>query len=193
MIVPVDTASDTRTRLYFGSAVVPIRNSKTSEPSIGLIFQALLGFHKVYSMLLLYSAKLRIKSQQKKYAIWTLLSIQLNQLDFVNRVKELQAFFGATLHILLVNTPYNFKRTKDDKELLEEYAKHYKLENYTLNVYDDYYAEDGIINFTHNIKADMIAMGTHARKGLAHLFIGSVAEEVVNHVDCPIWTYSLKD
>src|SRR6185369_12583169 len=120
-------------------------------------------------------------------------ALQLNQSDFVNRVKELQAFFGATLHILLVNTPYNFKRTKDDKELLEEYSKHYKLENYTLNVYDYYYAEDGIINFTHNIKADMIAMGTHARKGLAHLFIGSVAEEVVNHVDCPIWTYSLKD
>ena len=120
-------------------------------------------------------------------------ALQLNQSDFVNRVKELQAFFGATLHILLVNTPYNFKRTKDDKELLEEYSKHYKLENYTLNVYDDYYAEDGIINFTHNIKADMIAMGTHARKGLAHLFIGSVAEDVVNHVDCPIWTYSLKD
>ena len=69
MIVPVDTASDTRTRLYFGSAVVPIRNSKTGEPSLGLIFQALLEFHKVYSSLLLYSAKLRIKSQQKKYAI----------------------------------------------------------------------------------------------------------------------------
>ena len=119
--------------------------------------------------------------------------LQLNQVDFVTRVKELQSFFSATLHILLVNTPYNFKRSKDDKELLEEYAKHYKLRDYTLNVYDDYYAEDGIINFAHTVKADMIAMSTHGRKGLAHMFIGSVAEDVVNHVDCPIWTYSLKD
>jgi len=119
--------------------------------------------------------------------------LQLNQDDFINRVKELQAFLKATLHVLLVNTPYNFKRTRDDKELLQEYAKHYKLNNYTLNVYDDYYAEDGIINFTHNIKADMIAMPTHGRKGLAHMFLGSVAEDVVNHVDCPIWTYALKE
>ena len=56
MIVPVD---DSRTRLYFGSAVVPKQNSK----SIGFGFRALLGFHKIYSRLLLYSAKLRIKSR----------------------------------------------------------------------------------------------------------------------------------
>jgi len=48
-------ASDARTRLYFGSAVVPRRNSKTGKPSPG--FQALLGFHKIYSVLLLYFVK----------------------------------------------------------------------------------------------------------------------------------------
>ena len=37
-----------------------------------------------------------------------------------------------------------------------------------------------------------IAMGTHARKGLSHLLKGSVTEDVVNHVDCPIWTYVIK-
>lgn len=119
--------------------------------------------------------------------------LQLNQTDLMAHIKELQLFFNATLHILLVNTPYNFKRSKDDKELIEEFAKHYNLRNYTLNVYDDYYAEDGIINFAHEIKADMIAMATHGRRGIQHLLIGSVAEDVVNHVDCPIWTYSLKE
>ncbi len=29
--------------------------------------------------------------------------------------------------------------------------------------------------------ADVIVMGTHGRKGLSHLFIGSVAEEVIRH------------
>jgi nucleotide-binding universal stress UspA family protein len=38
----------------------------------------------------------------------------------------------------------------------------------------------------------MIAMGTHGRKGVAHVLAGSIAEDVVNHVDCPIWTYALK-
>ncbi|CAN5183741.1 hypothetical protein BH23BAC2_BH23BAC2_01360 [soil metagenome] len=49
------------------------------------------------------------------------------------------------------------------------------------------------MNFTVEIKADMIAMDTHSRKGLAHLFSGSVTEEVVNHMDCPIWTYSIEE
>lgn len=63
MVAPVNTASGSRTRLYFGSAVVPIRNSQTGEPSLGFGFQALLGFHKVYSVLLLHFATSRIKSQ----------------------------------------------------------------------------------------------------------------------------------
>ena len=63
MVTPVNTVSGARTRLYFGSAVVPIQKSKTGKLSLGFGFQALLGFHKVYSVLLLYSAKSRIKGQ----------------------------------------------------------------------------------------------------------------------------------
>jgi hypothetical protein len=66
MVTPVSAAGSARTRLYFGSAVVPIRNSKTGKPAIGFGFQALLAFHKVYSVLLLYSAKLRIVGQYSK-------------------------------------------------------------------------------------------------------------------------------
>jgi len=63
MTIPVSTVSGTRTQLYFGSAVVPKRKPETGESSLGFGFQALLGFHKVYSVLLLYSAKSRIKNQ----------------------------------------------------------------------------------------------------------------------------------
>jgi hypothetical protein len=60
MTTSVDTADGAQTRLYFGSAVVPVRNLKTGKQTIGLVFQALLGFHKIYSILLLYSAKFAI-------------------------------------------------------------------------------------------------------------------------------------
>jgi hypothetical protein len=65
MAVPVSAVDGHRTRLYFGSAVVPVQNSKTGKPSLGFAYQALLGFHKVYSVLLLSSARLRIQSQMK--------------------------------------------------------------------------------------------------------------------------------
>jgi nucleotide-binding universal stress UspA family protein len=48
------------------------------------------------------------------------------------------------------------------------------------------------MRFTNDINADMIAMATHGRKGLAHFLSGSIAEDLVNHVSCPIWTYILK-
>jgi nucleotide-binding universal stress UspA family protein len=118
-------------------------------------------------------------------------NLHLDQVNLVTHIKEVQSFFSAKLHLLLVNTPYNMKRTIDETQMMEEYAKHYKLKDYTLNMRNDFHVEDGIINFAHEIKADMIAMGTHGHRGLAHLFMGSVAEEVVNNVDCPIWTYSV--
>jgi hypothetical protein len=45
------------TRLYFGSAVVPIRNTQTNTTAMGSGFKALLGFHKLYSNALLRAAR----------------------------------------------------------------------------------------------------------------------------------------
>ncbi len=44
------------TRLYFGSAVVPITDKTTGQQKMGWIFKSLLGFHKLYSKALLYYA-----------------------------------------------------------------------------------------------------------------------------------------
>jgi nucleotide-binding universal stress UspA family protein len=35
---------------------------------------------------------------------------------------------------------------------------------------------------------DLIVMGTHGRTGLRHLVLGSVAEKVVRHANCPVLT-----
>lgn len=119
-------------------------------------------------------------------------TLELDQAHFINQVKELQSFFSAKLHLLLVNTPYNMRRTIDEMQQMEDYARHYSLHDFTLNTRNDFNEQDGIINFVQETKADMIAMGTHGRRGLAHLFSGSVTEDVVNHVECPIWTCSIK-
>lgn len=55
------TPTETGTRLYFGSAVVPHRIAKDGKPSLGFFFTALLGFHKVYSVLLLSSARSKLR------------------------------------------------------------------------------------------------------------------------------------
>ena len=60
MVVPRVTGNGTpSTRLHFGSAVVS-RRSRTGgtgrEPAMGWVFHALLGFHRLYSRLLLRAA-----------------------------------------------------------------------------------------------------------------------------------------
>ena len=52
-----------RTRLYFGSAVVPVRDAATGTSSMGFVFKALLGFHKLYSRALLSAAAARLERQ----------------------------------------------------------------------------------------------------------------------------------
>jgi len=51
----VDVA-DGRCRLYFGSAVLPVRDSLSGEERLGSAFRALLGVHRAYSVLLLRAA-----------------------------------------------------------------------------------------------------------------------------------------
>ena len=63
MALPVNaTAADERTRFYFGSAVVPRKNARSGKPEMGFAFSALLGFHRLYSRLLLRAARSRVLS-----------------------------------------------------------------------------------------------------------------------------------
>jgi nucleotide-binding universal stress UspA family protein len=116
-----------------------------------------------------------------------------HQEDLVMKVKQLQDFFKARLHILWINTPVNFVPDSTTYERLEAFAKRFMLNNCTINIYNDINAEDGIIRFATKIKGDLIAMGTRGRKGISHLLGGSIAEDVVNHTKGLIWTYSLKN
>ncbi len=46
----------------------------------------------------------------------------------------------------------------------------------------------GILETAESIEAGMIVMATHGRTGLAHFFVGSVAERVVRESLCPVLT-----
>lgn len=114
------------------------------------------------------------------------------QEELTLKVKELQSFFKAKLHLVYINTPALFRRDAETREQMKAFTKRYMLKDYTLNIYNDLTEEDGIANFSNDVKADIVAMGTHGRRGISHLMMGSVTEDVVNHLSCPIWTYKAK-
>lgn len=61
MVSSIGTALQPRTRLFFGSAVLPVTGSTSADDSPGLIFRLLIGFHKLYSKVLLHAARSRLQ------------------------------------------------------------------------------------------------------------------------------------
>jgi universal stress protein A len=45
-----------------------------------------------------------------------------------------------------------------------------------------------IVDYAANNDIDLIVMGTHGRRGVAHMLLGSVAEHVVRTAACPVLT-----
>jgi nucleotide-binding universal stress UspA family protein len=112
-----------------------------------------------------------------------------NQEELVMKIKALQDFFQATLHIIWINTPALFRAESVVREQLNAFVSRFMLKDFTINVFNYSNEEAGILEYTKLVGGDLIAMGTNGLKGLAHFISGSVAEDVVNHVQYPVWTY----
>lgn len=104
---------------------------------------------------------------------------------------KLADYFGATLHLVLVNTANSFLTTAEAKERMLEFIKDVPFENYTVNIYNDRSVESGILNFSHSISADLIGISTHGRQGIAHFLNGSISEDIVNHAKRPVITFKI--
>ena len=99
--------------------------------------------------------------------------------------------FESTIHLLYVNTRSNFKSTQTIKKQIKKFMSASELKNYTLNIYNDINIEQGILNFSNNINANLICMGAHERKGISHFINSSLSDDLVHHTQKPIITYRL--
>lgn len=101
----------------------------------------------------------------------------------------------ATMHLIYVNTPDNgFKSSTEIDRLVSGFLKKAdgSLENLSaVNIVSDYSVENGVLNFANNIGADLIAIATHGRTGLAHFFEGSISEDITNHSTLPVMTFKV--
>ncbi|MBT8257132.1 MAG: universal stress protein [Bacteroidia bacterium] len=118
--------------------------------------------------------------------------------DFTNDNKQtyLQAVsiaekFDAKLHLVMVNTANNFTTTMEAKERISEFTKDASYDNYSVSIFNDETVEQGIVNFSQDINADLIGISTHGRQGIAHFFNGSISEDLVNHSKRPVMTFKI--
>lgn len=104
---------------------------------------------------------------------------------------EFAKIFDASLNLVMICTPNSFKTTVVAQKIMKNFISDFKLENYSIHIYNDYNIEKGIINFTNMIGADLIGLCTHGRTGLSHFFYGSISEDIVNHTIKPIITFKI--
>jgi nucleotide-binding universal stress UspA family protein len=99
--------------------------------------------------------------------------------------------FDSKVHLLKVNTPKTFERSEDSSKAMDGFLQRHALRKFTATVYNDLSIEEGIINFSRSIDADLIAMATHGRTGFFHVVNGSLTEDVVNHTTTPVLSVKL--
>ncbi|EAY26949.1 universal stress protein [Microscilla marina] len=119
-------------------------------------------------------------------------NLEEEQFIALNRLQQLQVFWGNHIHLLYINTPNNFLTSKELNKRKEEFVYKSRLKNYTFHTYSDKNEEIGVLNASKEIDADVVVIPTNQRKGLWHFFMGSIAEGVVNHSDKPVLTVNLK-
>jgi nucleotide-binding universal stress UspA family protein len=129
------------------------------------------------------------KLEQVKNIIFP-TTIELNKNILIEKIKELQNFFDAKLHLLHIKTPNSKQKDQELKTALENLAAFYDLKNYAVIVKTGKTEKDGIISYARRLRLSVIAMSTHGHKGLTHLMLGSIAEDVVNHCPEAVWTYA---
>jgi len=117
--------------------------------------------------------------------------LRTDNAEAIERIKDVQKLLGAEAKLLYINTALN---KKDEDEALNElkiFQSRFGFSDSDLFVRTAYDEADGIIQFAKEVKADMVAMITHARKGISHWLSGSLTEEVANHIEFPIFTTHL--
>ncbi len=111
--------------------------------------------------------------------------------SFLQQVRFLQTMFDCRLEFIWVKTPHNVENEERVAEEMHALFENYGLVNYSFFIVRNVFPSDGIFMEVEDAKADMVAMATHARRGISHWLSGSLTEDTVNHVLVPVWSFKI--
>jgi len=117
--------------------------------------------------------------------------------------RQIALTHGAELHLLHVvpmlqgfgqpdveegkHTPEEQKAEQTLNEIAARHLEGVKTVTHTCLASDRGLAH-AVVRIAGEVDADLIVLKTHGRKGLSHLILGSVAEEVLRTAPCPVLT-----
>ncbi len=121
---------------------------------------------------------------------------KLESLDVFKKAIQLFKKLEIETKLVYINLPgENYKSTKQIEQQIVDFLVHldktYNIIPEDITIYADYSVEQGIFNYANKVKAGIIGIPTHGRRGLAHFFSGSISEDIVNHSELPVITFKM--
>lgn len=110
--------------------------------------------------------------------------------DGLVHIRQFAQKLGAHLHLVYVSRSGKLEQRRTD---VEAYASKHGLSNFTIGAVEDSDTEDGIKRYAAKVGADMIAVITHGRDGLAALLTHSVAEDVIREASVPVLIVNMNE
>ncbi|MEL7003567.1 MAG: universal stress protein [Bacteroidota bacterium] len=112
----------------------------------------------------------------------------------IRALQELLQLLDARLHILKVITPNSWQTNREIKKQMQDFVKNYEFDNYSMNIYNDIDAGTGIVHYTEDINAGLIAIASHTKSDMSSVIHDyRVAERVVEGSQCLVWVCGLGD
>jgi nucleotide-binding universal stress UspA family protein len=113
--------------------------------------------------------------------------------SFLREVSFFQQMFSSSMEFVWVKTPHDVENLDLVTEEFNNLLSEYEIASSSFTIVRHVFPQDGILAQVKSTNADIVAMATHARRGLSHLFSGSMTEDVINHVKIPLWSLKIND
>jgi nucleotide-binding universal stress UspA family protein len=118
-----------------------------------------------------------------------IIAADLRHEAFIKKALNWLPVDQAEFHFLFVDEGLRAVNYQETEENLSKLAHKLGVRNFKAEIYNSTTIEDGILEYSNDISADLIVMYTHGRTGISHFFKGSIAEDVVNHSKIPVFTF----
>ncbi len=121
---------------------------------------------------------------------------EVENITAYNKAIKFFKMLGANVHLVYVNRPNQYFKNNieinEQIELFMSVAHHGdNAREGKVTILNDYSIEEGIYNYAKTVDANIIALPTRGKKGLAHFFKGSIGEDIANHADLPVITFKI--
>ncbi len=115
--------------------------------------------------------------------------------EVIPKFKVIESFANtieAKLHYLKVMIPRDYSAEEEEMEDIAEFVSATGIKSEEVSLYQSVSVERGILKFCKESNADMIAIETHGKTGLAHLLRDNIAESLANHTVIPMFSVKIE-